>query len=370
MRWFLALAWLAASAWTPAWSQESKTPNPTPKETGKETGSKEFSGPPIERWIKEISSKDPGRRTLAIQAIQLYPPADASTALPAIIAELKRHTVTNAIDISVRANGAHALGFILATDPNVDPKLEQEAITILTRFLKDTQVAIRFRAAHALSRIGSRAKPAMNDLIPLLKEATAYEVRLAAVQVLSNIGSDSQGANANVVNGLHPLLHDPSQQVRLASIQAFTLLGPTNDAVVQGTVLKTLLGLTTKDGDAITKIWAHMAIMSLTNKIDPEHVTPIARMAKNEDPQVRAQALQALGTVGTQSKTTFPTLFASLDDPEPAVVAAGMLALARLEKAAAGAVPRLEAIASDPKAIEPIKKLAKDTVDVIQGRKK
>jgi HEAT repeat protein len=368
MRWIL----LAALAFAPLparlAAQEKKSP-----ETKAPSASefKEVGGRTVDSWIKDISSKDPAKRTLAIQAIQQFPRSQAVTALPAVIAELKRHTSTNAIDVSVRANGLHALGAILANDTDLDSKLETEAIQLITKFLKDTQVAVRFRAVHALSRVGKRAKPALLELVPLLRETTAYEVRLAACHVIAQIGPDgSNGANPLVMGGLNGLVNDPSQQVRLAALQAMTMLGPSSDALQQTTIVKNLVTMTQKEPDAATKVWAHMAIMGMTSDVDDDHIVPIAKMAKNEDPQVRIQVLQALGAVGSRAKATFPTLMAALDDSDPNVVGAAIWAMGRFERSAAGAVPRLEMIAADAKSSDIIKKLARDSLDSIQGKKK
>ncbi|MBX9680861.1 MAG: HEAT repeat domain-containing protein [Gemmataceae bacterium] len=349
-------------------AQEKKSPE---TKTPSASELKEVGGRTAESWIKDISSKDPAKRTVAIQAIQQFPRSQALTALPALVAELKRHTAANAIDVSVRANGLHALGAILADDRDLDTKLEAEAISQITRFLKDTQVAVRFRAVHALSRIGKRARPALIELAPLLKETTAYEVRLAACHVIAQIGPDEgSAANPIVMGGLNGLVNDPSQQVRLSALQAMTVMGPSSDALQQTTIVKNLITVTQKEPDAAIKVWAHMAIMGMTNDVDDDHIVPIAKLAKTDDPLVRTQVLQALGSVGPKAKATFPTMMAALDDADPNVVGAAIWAMGRLERSAAGAVPRLELIVADAKSSDIIKKLARETLDSIQGKKK
>ncbi|MFO0865282.1 MAG: HEAT repeat domain-containing protein [Gemmataceae bacterium] len=368
MRWILLAA--LAFAPTPARlaAQEKKSPE---TKTPSASDVKEVGGRTVDAWIKDIGSKDPAKRTIAIQAIQQFPRLQAITALPALVAELKRHTSTNAIDISVRANGLHALGAILADDTDLDAKMEGEAIQLITKFLKDPQVAVRFRAVHALSRIGKRAKPALPELVPLLRETTAYEVRLAACHVIAQIGSDgSSGASPTVMGGLNGLVNDPSQQVRLAALQAMTILGPSTDAQQQTTIVKNLVTVTQKEPDATIKVWAHMAIMGMTLDIDDDHIAPIAKMAKNDDARSPRSGTAGFEAVGSKAKATFPTLMAAARRHRSQRRRRGNPGAGRSERSAAGADAPVEMIAADTKSSDLIKKLARDSLESIKEKKK
>jgi len=134
---------------------------------------RQIKGKTVEQWIKEIRSKDPSKGEEAIRTILLFHPDVAYEAVPVLIKELKRHNNGPTVDISIRVNAVIALGVILgeggANDP--EPKVVDEAVTLLMRHFTDGQLIVKNRAAQALGRIGPAAKPAIPKLMAATKDS-------------------------------------------------------------------------------------------------------------------------------------------------------------------------------------------------------
>ncbi len=171
-----------------------------------------------------------------------------------------------------------------------------------------------------------------------------------------------------VLNALYGRLGDNSVQVRLAAIQALTFLGgPTNDALRAGLV-RALDAVASKDAEPTVRIWAHMAVMSVTGSKD--RIPAVAQVLTHPDMAAKVQAIQALGILGKEAKSTIPALMKTLQDPEPGVVVWAMWALGRMESAARGALPALEQIKIDTAQPEFVRKMAEGVIDEIHGKKK
>jgi HEAT repeat protein len=166
------------------------------------------------------------------------------------------------------------------------------------------------------------------------------------------------------------VLNDSAVQVRLASIQALTNLGgPTNPELRLG-LFQALEPVAYKDADPSVRIWAHMAVMSITREVHKERVSAIAGVLKHEDFEARVQSALALGTIGRDAKAAIPALIDTLKDTQPAVVGWTMWALGKMEQSAAGALPALEKIKTDMAQPEFLRKIAEESIDQIGGKKK
>jgi hypothetical protein len=161
----LAAIWLPPTALAQVGDKKKDEPK---KEADKITADTKVAGRTLSEWIEVISKKDRSETEIAIKNILLYPSDLAAVAVPVIIGELKKHSVSNPIDMSVRVNGAFALGHLLSTakaaslkdprDPSRD--LVKEGVEQLQKMLTDKQVLVRIRAAQALGMMGTMAKKA------------------------------------------------------------------------------------------------------------------------------------------------------------------------------------------------------------------
>jgi HEAT repeat protein len=331
----------------------------------------EVAGRTIEQWIKEIGHKDPSKRELAIRSVMVFGPEKAYQAAPALLAELRRHTPGVPIDTSVRVNIAIALGPIFAAAKNPDLKMQQEAVTLLTRLLRDSQAIVKYRAAQSLGMIGQEAKSATTDLLLLLRDGAAWEVRQAAATALGQVSFDPRtGPAPQVLNALYERVkEDAALQVRLACIQALVMAGPSTDSAHRAGMFRVIEPLTRKDAEPALQIWAHLAVMNLSGKLNDDNIEQIARFLRKGDVLTRAQAAQAIGAVGAKAKETIPALMDGLADPDPTVLGWMIWAISRMETHATKAIPALEKLAADAKQSDQIKKAAKMSIEQIKKAK-
>jgi HEAT repeat protein len=334
----------------------------------------EVGGKTLEEWIKLIHSKDRSKAETAIRSILYFSPERAYQAVPDLLSELKRHTPSSPLDISIRVNLAISLGMILGNNTKgADPKHMTEAVTLLGRLLKDSQSIVRYRAAEALRNIGPDAKAAVTDLLPLLKDTGTWEVRQMAADAMGKIAYDGKhGPPVPVLNVLYHTLGDSSYQVRFAAIQALVYLGPPADPKMREGLMNALAPVAAKDPEPTVEIWANMALISLNDGINARWLNPIMKFLKHSDPYVRGQAIQAIGTLGgNKVKAAAPILIDIVEDKDAPLplVGSSIWALGRIGVWASDAIPSLEKIAEDPKQFEPLKKAAREAIDLVQGKK-
>jgi HEAT repeat protein len=332
----------------------------------------QIGGKTLEEWIEEINHRDPGRRAAAISTVLLFGPDRAYAALPAILTQLNKHTFATPLDVSVRVNAATAIGLILGSAKEPEIKHQREAVKLLKRLTKDSQAIVKFRAVQALGRVGEEAKDAIIDIVPLLNDTFACEVRQAAAITLGQIAQDKvKGPDVKVLEHLwSKCLRDPAAQVRLAAIQSLTWLGAPADAKAKDQLVRALQPVAFKDTEPTVQLWAHMAIMSITHTVSTDNVQPVIKFMEHAEVPVRVQAAQAIGTIGPKAKSGIPSLIRGLTDKDPTVIMVCVWALGRMEDNATMAVAPLEKIVKAADMPEPIQEAAKEAISQIKGLKK
>src|SRR5262245_39153732 len=105
----IALSTLTVFAWLCAagMAQDAKKKDDKAQKPAEVT---EVAGHDLKHWVGEIASKDPSKRELAMRMVLGFGPEKAQQAVPAVVAELKKHNKPVPIDLSVRVSGAVALG--------------------------------------------------------------------------------------------------------------------------------------------------------------------------------------------------------------------------------------------------------------------
>src|SRR4051794_32210717 len=81
---------------------------------------RDIGGRTLDQWIEDINHKDPGRRATAMTTVLLFGPDRAYQAMPAILLQMNKHTISAPLDVSVRVNGATALGLIIGSAKEPD----------------------------------------------------------------------------------------------------------------------------------------------------------------------------------------------------------------------------------------------------------
>ena len=323
----------------------------------------------LDSCIKEFAQKDVSRREGAIRFLILFPPETSAKAIPALLDELTKLSSVSG-DLSVRTSICTVLADIIhVNDAKIDPLLLRRATLVLRRSLHDPQVVMRFRAAQTLAVIGPEAKSAIPDLLNLLTDQATWELRQAAAQALGMIAHDKQtGPNVDVLRALYAELRDPAFQVRLASIQSLTYLGPPNDKSGADSYLKSLKGIELNDTEVAMKIWARCAFAYAQQDFSAEMLGPIGKLMSDPDVIVRTQALQAMGSLGAKGQSTLRFIRPCLADADNTVKMTAIWAVGQMGASSMMAVEKLQMIIADPKEDNTTKAIAKQSLEKIQGK--
>jgi HEAT repeat protein len=374
MRWISAVllsGFMATLTWTQTTTQpKTKDPKKGAPEPPKKAPSEvpKLLNKSFDQWLKEIALKDPSKRETAIRAVCAFPPDVAVKALPVILAELKKHGPSTPVDLSVRCNLCMALGELLGSGEKIDVKVKNDAVLQLRKQLNDPQAILKFRALGALGAMGDDAKAAINDVADLLRYSVTWEVRQAAAAALGAIahGDEKTGPPIGVLKSLYGLLQDPAAQVRMAAVHSLSSLGPPlNDEALLENYVNSLKPVATDDPEPGLQIWARMGIMYAINDFANINMDPIAKHANSVDPAIRAQAIQALGTLGEKAKTKVRTVINSLVDEDPTVQATAIWAAGRMGIYAVDALPILDKLAMSPNSPDYLKRAAKEAGEKI-----
>jgi HEAT repeat protein len=352
----------------PAPAQKTGKPDPKKKDSISEIG-----GKTLEMWIAEIAAEDPSKKENAIRTVLLFGPTRALKALPAIIKELRSHSFAVPLDVSVRTNACIAVGAILGQNlKDADSKQITDAVALLKRLMHDSQDIVKYRTAQALGQIGPEAKSALSELLQALRDPNNWETRQASAMALGRVARDKKGPHPEVVTALSTRLkNEKSAQVRLAVLQAMTTLGPPADKMLRQKLEQNIDHVASKDVDPTVRIWAHMAHMMVTGKIEPKRLEFIGKqVVDGRELPVKIQAAQALTWAGKEAKTQAPHLIAGLDDADKNVVAFCVIALASIGKDAETAVPRLQDLAKSKESPELLQHMATEAIDTILGKNK
>jgi HEAT repeat protein len=353
----LAVSLLLAASWMPALALAQV--GDKKKEAEKITAETKVAGRTLSEWIEVISKRDRSETEIAIKNILIYPSDLAAAAVPVIIAELKKHTVANPIDMSVRLNGAIALGHVLSTakpaslkDPK-DPKrdLVNEGVEQLQKMLADKQVMVRFRAAQALGLMGIMAKKAIPALCTLAGDNETWETRYQAVLALGPVSwHEKDPPPPQVIKTLFiatSYKSEPAARVRLAALDTLANLHVgTFDKEDKQKYRARLEDVCSEDVNALVRLRAHLMIWPFltddSNKpiaaARKKHHDALERFLANTDLEVRLALISGLAALapekekkGEPQKQLVNIIYKAMDDKEAVVRMEALLALAHLK---------------------------------------
>jgi HEAT repeat protein len=237
-------------------------------------------GPPFhDPGVEQIAAKesDPTVRAAlygALPKLGVAPGHCAALIVPAIIDENEplRHAALNALLSSTA--------------------VKQAAVPKLVPLLKDSNPAIRERAAKGLGRIGPGALDALDALPALMEAARAADGAPAYAEALAGVGPKAM-----------PALLDALQK---------------NKA---------------EDGK-----W----VLRVLQTFGPPAVPALGQALKSDNADLRLAAAKTLGEMGRDASSAAPTLFARTSDPSPAVQAAAFRALVAMHADSGRLKPLLE----------------------------
>jgi HEAT repeat protein len=330
---------------------------------------KTVGGKSLQEWIAEFGSRDPSKRENAMRMVMLFPGEKRREAIGPLLTELKKHRPNKPIDLSVRVSGCLALGSVFGGIEKLDEddlKHMDEAVKLLKSFSHDGQVIVRTRAVQALAQLGPYALSAIPDVIRVVDDVDTWEARKAGIEtltvlVMNKCVKDKSPPSTTILTTLYKRLEDNSMQVRISAVKALAQFSQPPFSFDKASVseiglIKKLQTVANVDTEPALHIWATLAVMTLKHQIDRPHLQPIIKMLRHEDPNVRVQAAQSLGAIGSQlhaikdskeppavktiiskdiDQILFTALLTTLDDQDLGVVAIGMGALAQTDQAAA-----------------------------------
>ncbi len=311
-----------------------------------------IGGKNLAEWMKQAAARDPYLREQAVRMIGQFPPEleTKKKVIPLLVGKLSD------IDAGVGASSLQSLQAFLKFEEgeSIDPKDFERLIKALTDTLTRGIASSRLQATQALAQIGPAAKIAVKPLIDNLSmirrstELHSWELRRASAYALGRIAYDSEkgpdlGALAALLKSLKD---DECTQVRLQTLYALGTIGTPKDKERYwlGTEQRTLDQIITQgqEKEETIQIWARVVLIKLNeaNKPIPDfmlkkHAQFIADLAQklkrqSVDPEIRAQAAQALGWLGPTAKDHSALLIQTLQDAKAAVSTAAVTALGEM----------------------------------------
>lgn len=269
-----------------------------PAELARAQSDPEFNGRKLSEWLVMLKDDPvPRKRKVAVVALGQIGAAEKSV-MPTVLGAVTKAVRIDASPV-VREQAAIVLGQMKTEDALT-------ALNDLTEAVRaEKEPAVRKELAVALARLGKLAKPAVQPLTGALKDADAG-VRAAAADALGRIGPDAKPAATELLL----LLKDANKTVRQAAIFALGRVEPDETA----------------DPAA-----ALVAIL----KTDP-------------DPDLRKEAVLALGFLGDSSSSVVAAVAALLADKTPEMRALAALTLGKFGPAVRSAEAELtKAIKTD-----------------------
>jgi HEAT repeat protein len=241
-----------------------------------------------ERSVSElaaaVASEDQAACVEAIDELTRLGP-DAQEAVPALVEALSRE------DALVRGRAARALA---AIGPNAS-----SAVVKLSECLSDQESQVRAYAAFALGRMGKAAEPALERLVETAFDSDVV-VRRESIRAVRRIEPPIE----KVVPLLTRILEESEPAVILPALQTVARDG--KEALPR---LREFL-----KHDKLC-YWAAVVVADIGPDA-AEAVPELTELLGHEGPEVRLQALVALGEIGAASKPAIPAILAALDGDE------------------------------------------------------
>ncbi|HEC35288.1 MAG TPA: NACHT domain-containing protein [Anaerolineae bacterium] len=243
----------------------------------------------VRYFVKALTNDEPKMRWRAAEALGRLRQIDEEVVEEVVTALRKALHDENAL---VRANAATALG-------ELDVPVEA-VLSVLSQAMQDDDSLVRAGALEALmGRLGKE------DLLFLLERAS-YEGALwrgKTAEALGILGGREE------IDALRPMLNDPNPWVRLKATGALIRLGEETEEAVE--VLKTYL---------IGQSWAgREAAATLTSMLSDggeRIVTWLIQISHSADPEMRGNALGALGLIGRTDRGVITALRRGVADGE------------------------------------------------------
>jgi hypothetical protein len=326
-----------------------KKPEPPKKSEGPKVDyPKEILGKNLETWVREMhvsNQADPSLRELAIKTVPLFGPSCRKVASSNLLFALTKDP-----DYSVRLT---ALGMIPSIGFEGSADIDAGMKAVIDMATRSQQNHTRYEALMALSNcgvVGRRAVPAVLQFA--VNDSTSWQIRKAAVYALGRIDIDEERIKGPGADTLSALIaratygRESASLVRREAIQSILILTPPVPTAQALRELRKALVDCKRDPDKSVGIWARVCLMRLeTDRVKPNdpNLRELVGMFKNPDPIVRIEAIQGIGTMGSEVKVTVPELMNVVDhDDDLTCKINGVWALSQMGASAEEIIPYLE----------------------------
>jgi HEAT repeat protein len=213
----------------------------------------------------------------------------AKAAIPALVVAIQVDTFHWA-----RSSAAMALGQI-GLDAN-------EVVPVLMKVtIEDKDSNVRSQAARSTGRFGPKARMAVPNLIQAMQKDSDPEVRSAAAGAFGEIGPDARSAVPALISTLET---DKNGEVRSEAARSLGGIGPE-----ARTAVPALIRVMKQDPYQLGRESSTFALGKIGAAGGPEVVSTLIDIVQNEpDPELRLDALQSLGDMGSDAQTAIPVL--------------------------------------------------------------
>jgi HEAT repeat protein len=252
-------------------------------------------GKTLHEHIKALSDPDPSVRNHALRCIPYYGEA-AGVAVPDVVKRLKD------VDASCHVSAIMALKIMYVPPTQRESVVKGLGGTLVDRV--NSQQIHKYEAIKALGRFGAlkdQERAAVMDVLPSLSSPN-YEVREAAIDALLVAGPDPKtGPDSRVTDAL--IFHangfnEHAISVRWKAIMALGALGrPQNENKLSQVVTVLRSRGNWNSSDKIIRMWSHVSLMALEDKVYEKELEGIAKLLKDPKPNIRVQAATALGAL-------------------------------------------------------------------------
>jgi HEAT repeat protein len=296
-----------------------------------------FNGKTIDEWIRQMSDDDPSKRTMAVLAVVNFGNA-SSRAVKALLAR-----VQNDPDTSPRIKAVMALRLVAVHDDEareIAKQLAQKVHSTAAPPRVEMQSAVRYECLLTLGRFIEDANPeeVLPSLIGGIQDRGSWEIRQLSIHLLTRVARKGRsGPDEKAVRALlQALPKEPTQQVKMDLVCALGSMGKPSDRMLLGDVV-TMLKSASTSNNKVYAVWAFAGLVAMEDEVSKESLMMLAQFVPARDRsgyprslEVRSQAAQALGALGTRAKGAVPTLVAQLADHETLVVSGACVALAQI----------------------------------------
>ncbi len=286
-------------------------------------------GKSLKEWRDELTSKDAGRRAVAILAIPQFGDS-AARCVPDIIARLEDG------DVSPRAKALVALRTMAVEEKAVPDVVRAVSKRLSPSF--ESQAVIRLEATSTLARFIPDCGPVVPAIIAGTMDRSSWEIRHNCIALLWRTGVEtaakdgaSTHSDGRITEALLTCLRNAkTYQEKLETIQGLGAMGrPSSPGLLSRVVSELTMCTNTrsKENRPLT-IWAFAGLVAMEDgDASAGALNKLAHFLKSPDLETRVQAATALGALKGKAKKHTRDLLAMLSDKEPAAIGAACNAL-------------------------------------------